>query len=286
MRSPGWRHPGSGISFVPIFGEKRLRWMPKWRPQWVGRSAGGSRISRRYAFYASRRAAELFRGGSPFRRNAGDRQQAHLVAGIPIANAVGQPHDAPPLHHGSRAALVRAFGLSKSSIRPSRTPPRFPGTRRRCGSHRREVDPGLVAFKLAPYRRVFCVAPGYLARYATPAIPEELSQHNCLIGRGATLNASWPIRRGDTIESVRVSGNFVANNGEVVRDAALAGLGIAMTARWLVEEDLRARRLVEVLNDYAPSNRAIYAVLPRQGSLSPKVRAFVDFLNACCHDIH
>ena len=149
-----------------------------------------------------------------------------------------------------------------------------------------EIDLGLVAFRLAPYRRVFCASPAYLAQYGTPEVPEDLTKHNCLIGRGAILNSSWPVLRGEVVEQVRVRGNFTANNGEVLRDAALADLGIMMTARWQVEEDLRDKRLVEVLQDYAPRNRAIYAVLPRQGSLAPKVRAFVDFLKVCCGDLH
>lgn len=148
------------------------------------------------------------------------------------------------------------------------------------------VDPGLVAFKLAPYRRIFCAAPAYLAEHGNPATPEDLLHHNCLVSRGATLNASWPIRKGDTIEQVRVNGNLVANHGEVIRAMALAGLGIMMTARLHVEDDLRSGRLIEILAGHAPENRAIYAVLPRQGSLSPKVRAFVDFLKAACSDIH
>ena len=71
----------------------------------------------------------------------------------------------------------------------------------------------------------------------------------------------------------------------MLRDAALAGLGIMMTARWQVEDDFRAGRLVDLLPEYVPTNRAIYAVLPRQGTLSPKVRAFVDFLKTCCADL-
>ncbi len=147
------------------------------------------------------------------------------------------------------------------------------------------IQPGLVAFRLAPYRRAICAAPAYLERCGTPRTPEDLGAHNCLVGRGAILNASWPVQRGSELGSVRVAGNFVANNGEVMRDAALAGVGILMTGRWLVKDDFAAGRLVELLVDYAPANRAIYAVLPRQGSLTPKVRAFVDFLKTCCADL-
>lgn len=147
------------------------------------------------------------------------------------------------------------------------------------------VDPGLVAFRLASYRRAICASPAYLERHGTPRVPEDLGAHNCLVGRGATLNASWPVQRNGELGSVRVAGNFLANNGEVLRDAALAGVGILMTARWLVEDDFRAGTLVDLLPEFVPTNRAIYAVLPRQGTLSPKVRAFVDFLKTCCADL-
>jgi DNA-binding transcriptional LysR family regulator len=105
------------------------------------------------------------------------------------------------------------------------------------------------------------------------------------VSRGAILNASWPVQRGKELGTVRVGGNFVTNNGDVICDAALAGLGITMTARWIIEDELASGRLVEVLAGYAPTNRAVYAVLPRQGPLTPKIRAFVDFLKTCCADL-
>lgn len=147
------------------------------------------------------------------------------------------------------------------------------------------VDPGFVAFRLAPYRRVFCAAPSYLAERGTPQTPDDLAFHNCLISRGATLNATWPVLRDGRVVPIRVSGTLVSNHGAVVRDAAIGGIGVLMTAHWLVADDLAAGRLVEVLHGYVPENRAIYAVLPRQGALLPRVRAFVDFLRECCADI-
>lgn len=143
------------------------------------------------------------------------------------------------------------------------------------------IDPGLVAFKLAPYSRVFCASPAYLAAHGTPTSPDDLVRHNCLITRGATLNATWPIVRDGQIVHQRVTGNLIANNGDIVRDAALDGLGITMCAQWMVADHLRTGRLVEVLHGFAPSNRAVYAVLPRQGALLPKFRAFLDFLKEC-----
>jgi DNA-binding transcriptional LysR family regulator len=142
-----------------------------------------------------------------------------------------------------------------------------------------------VAFKLAPYTRVFCASAQYLEEHGTPSMPDDLANHNCLISRGATLNSTWPVNRDGTVLQLRVSGNMVANNGMIVREAAIDGRGILMTAKWIVEDDLKQGRLVEVLRGYAPQNRAVYAVLPRQGALLPKVRAYVDFLRECCKGV-
>ena len=146
------------------------------------------------------------------------------------------------------------------------------------------IDPGLVAFRLAAYDRVFCASPDYLRDHGTPKTPDDLAIHNCLISRGATLNSSWPVKKDGKVVQVRVSGNLVADNGEVIRDAAMSGLGICMTASWLVEEELRAGRLVKVLADYAVQNRAVYAVLAQRGAMTPKLRCFLDFLKQCFAD--
>jgi DNA-binding transcriptional LysR family regulator len=144
------------------------------------------------------------------------------------------------------------------------------------------VDPGFVAFRLAPYARVMCAAPAYLAAHGTPSTPDELVHHNCLITRGASLNATWPMNRDGAVVHMRVSGNLVANNGAVVIHAAVDGRGIVMTPKWMVADELASGRLVEILRGCVPANRAVYAVLPRQGALLPKVRAFVEFLRECC----
>jgi len=146
------------------------------------------------------------------------------------------------------------------------------------------IDPGLVAVRLAPYDRVFCASPDYLRARGVPRTPEDLAGHNCLVSRGATLNSSWPMRKDDRVVQMRVSGNLVADNGEVIRDATLDGLGLCMTARWLVDDDIQAGRLVEVLAPYAVQNRAVYAVLAQRGAMTPKLRCFVDFLRECFPD--
>jgi DNA-binding transcriptional LysR family regulator len=77
---------------------------------------------------------------------------------------------------------------------------------------------------------------------------------------------------------VEISGHLHANNGDVLRTAALAGAGIAFLPSFIVGNDLQASTLVSILADYVPTDAAIHAVYPNSRHLSPKVRAFIDFL--------
>lgn len=143
------------------------------------------------------------------------------------------------------------------------------------------VEPGLVAVRLAPNRRVFCAGPAYLRAQGVPQKPPDLLNHNCLVVRSRAPRDSWPVQQGDHIGHVQVTGNLMADNGEVIRDAACAELGIAMLPLWLIEDDLRAGRLIEILADHEVRNASIFAVLPQSGYLSPKIRCFIEFLKDC-----
>lgn len=144
-------------------------------------------------------------------------------------------------------------------------------------------DSTLVARRLAPNRRVLCASPAYLAQHGTPSLPEDLAQHECLLlfGSGGRQDM-WRLRDpdgGDDIR-VRVQGRCESNYGELLRDAAVAGLGIAMHSTWHVADDLRGGRLRIVLPRHRPHDTAIHAVMPQRRMVPPRVRAFVDFLAA------
>jgi molybdate transport repressor ModE-like protein len=139
-------------------------------------------------------------------------------------------------------------------------------------------DSSLVARKLAPARRVVCASPAYWADRGVPAHPRELAGHNCLIYTYLPAQNDWRFRGPGGAVTVRVAGNLKANNGDVLREAALAGLGVCLVPTFLVGGDLRAGRLQTVLDDFADDSLAIYAVYPHRRHLSAKVRAFVDFL--------
>lgn len=139
-------------------------------------------------------------------------------------------------------------------------------------------DPSLVARPLAVNRRIICAAPSYLEAYGTPQTPEELSNHNCL--RLYTVSAfnDWEFEGPEGTCVPYVSGNFETNSADALYHATLAGLGIARLSTYIIGPDLKAGRLVRLLHNYVHEKASILAVYPHRRHLSPKVRAFIDFL--------
>jgi DNA-binding transcriptional LysR family regulator len=138
-------------------------------------------------------------------------------------------------------------------------------------------DSSLVARKLAPVRMAIVASPDYLARRGEPASPEELAGHDCLL----YTSDQWQLTGLDgKPRPVHVRGRLRANNGDALRAAALAGLGLALLPTFIVGRDLQDGTLVPVLCNHIPCQSTLYAVYPEVRQLSPKVRAFVDFLAA------
>ena len=140
------------------------------------------------------------------------------------------------------------------------------------------ADSSLAARKLAPNRRVVCASPQYLERHGHPRSPEDLSQHNCLIA--GDFAASWAYKDpAGKAGSVRISGRYVCDNWEVLREWALAGLGVALKSTWDVRRHLEDGSLVSLLPGYTfDTDVAIYAVYPHRRHLPAKTRAFIEFL--------
>jgi DNA-binding transcriptional LysR family regulator len=141
-------------------------------------------------------------------------------------------------------------------------------------------DSSLVARKLAVNQRVLCASPEYLRRHGTPRTPQDLVDHECVLLVGSQGRQDvWRFGDGAGGEiAVRVRGRMETNYGEIVRDAVVAGMGIAAHSDWHVVRDLREGRLVQVLPDYPIAESGIYAVMPQRRLVPPRVRAFVDFL--------
>ena len=140
-------------------------------------------------------------------------------------------------------------------------------------------DSSLIARKLAPIRRVVCASPAYLKARGTPLEPDDLKQHDCLCNSNIAVQHEWRFAAADgKIWPVDVHGRLSANNGDALRIAALKGLGRANLPTFIVGADLQAGTLVTVLDEFGVQDLAMSAVYPPGRHLSPKVRAFVDFL--------
>jgi DNA-binding transcriptional LysR family regulator len=143
------------------------------------------------------------------------------------------------------------------------------------------ADKLVVTHQLTSADRQLCASPSYLARSGTPSVPNDLSKHDCLTYRRAAEPATWTFRKGRTEQSVNVSGSLQANSGEILRGAAVAGLGLVLLPDWMVARDLAAGRLRRCIEDYEafpPLYRApIYAV-HRRGEVPAKISVFVAHL--------
>jgi DNA-binding transcriptional LysR family regulator len=143
----------------------------------------------------------------------------------------------------------------------------------------RLTDSGLVARKLAPLRRIVCASPAYLATRGVPQTPGDLAGHDCLSYSNMAVSDEWSFVGSDGKPmAVAVRGRLRVNNGDTLRIAALKGLGLVTQPTFIVGADLQAGTLVGVLTEYVAQDGAVYAVYPHARHLSPKVRAFVDFL--------
>jgi DNA-binding transcriptional LysR family regulator len=144
-----------------------------------------------------------------------------------------------------------------------------------------DLDPGLVALKLASNTRVYCAAPAYLDRAGRPSSAADLLSHNCLVVRGVPQSARWPVRndRGD-VEHVTVSGSFISDNGDMLRQMLLEGLGIGHLARFMVHDHIKSGDLVELFPDSRVIASNIYAVYPERRNMPLKTRAFLDHLKS------
>lgn len=145
-------------------------------------------------------------------------------------------------------------------------------------------ESSLIARPLARCRLSICASPTYIERYGLPRLPGELADHRCLYYSNDLRKGDWVMHRNDETEHVRVRGPICANNGDILRYAALQGLGIVSLPAFFVEQDIRGGRLREILPEWSPGALNINVLYPSRSHLTAKVRVFVDFLMKVFHE--
>ena len=136
-------------------------------------------------------------------------------------------------------------------------------------------DSTLIARRIASIPRVYCASPDYLALRGTPQKPEDLADHDCLpYGHGRQVQ--WRFK--GKLQALNVSGRMRVNNGDLLRDTAIAGLGVTYLPTFIVGDALKDGRLVTVLDEFAPEALTLSAVYPQHRQSSRPVQALVEFL--------
>jgi len=138
-------------------------------------------------------------------------------------------------------------------------------------------DSSLVAYRLGGTQLTLFASPGYLERRGRPTRPEELAEHDCLV-YGLSSSATWTFQVPGRPAQVHVQGRLAADSYLLLREAAVAGLGIARLPAFLALEPGRRGALEEVLADLTPPEAPVHAVYPSARHVPRRVRAFVKLL--------
>lgn len=139
-------------------------------------------------------------------------------------------------------------------------------------------DPDIMIRRIMHSRRVLCAAPAYLERWGTPRTFADLEGHNCLGIAGSSKRNSWNSDETEGEARFVAKGNFEGNSTDVVYRAALAGIGIARLPCYMTDKKFQRGELIHVMPEYDPPGTDIAVMFAERRNLSPKIRAFIDFL--------
>jgi DNA-binding transcriptional LysR family regulator len=139
-------------------------------------------------------------------------------------------------------------------------------------------DSSLIARSLGGLSSIVVAAPRYLKNKGPPRTPEDLAKHACLAFGSSATPSLWVLRSGEREKKVRVSARLIVNDFELMREAALAGMGIGLMPAHLCEQALTSGKLKRVLGDWSTAITPLHALYPSARHLSPKVMAFVETL--------
>ncbi|UPK39179.1 LysR family transcriptional regulator [Bradyrhizobium sp. 186] len=141
-----------------------------------------------------------------------------------------------------------------------------------------EPDSNIIVRRIGQMRRVLAAAPSYLVSHGQPEQPADLARHNMLVYNLANDPYSLRLRKGNGAQTVRITPTLESNDGQIIRGAALAGLGILIQPLYIVQSDIAAGRLVPVLMDWELPLLTMNVAYQNRAGLPAKIRVFSDFL--------
>lgn len=143
-----------------------------------------------------------------------------------------------------------------------------------------EPDSNITIRRLAGTRRILVAAPAYLSRHGVPREIDDLHRHKLLIYTHANNPNELRFTRDDAQQTIHVKGLLESNDGQILRAAALDGMGILVQPSYIVYDDIVAGRLVPMLDDWDLPRLTVNLAYPSRKHLSAKVRTFIDFMAA------
>ncbi|MEL6997731.1 MAG: LysR family transcriptional regulator [Pseudomonadota bacterium] len=142
-------------------------------------------------------------------------------------------------------------------------------------------DSSLIARRLAEVRTVICASPDFLKRHGRPETPEDLKDLPFLVYTGSDRGETLPFERADgSAGTVTMRPVLRSNNGDLLCDAAIAGLGLALEPSFIIHRSVEQRTLVPVLTDVTWPSVTIHIIYPQTRHLSARARAFIDYARA------
>jgi DNA-binding transcriptional LysR family regulator len=141
-----------------------------------------------------------------------------------------------------------------------------------------EPDSNIIVRRIGQMRRVLAAAPSYLASHGRPKQPADLAHHNMLIYNLANDPYSLRLRKGSAAQTIRITPTLDSNDGQVIRTAAVAGLGILVQPLYIVQGDIQAGKLKPILMDWELPLLTMNIAYQNRIRLPAKIRVFSDFL--------
>ncbi|WP_281558210.1 LysR family transcriptional regulator [Thalassomonas sp. RHCl1] len=148
------------------------------------------------------------------------------------------------------------------------------------------TDSNLYGFKICEVPRVLCASPSYVSAHSAPEHPRELPAHNGLFYQlSGIVHDTWKFTRDKHIYSAKITGNRVANDGDLVRRWCVAGKGLALKSAIDMSEDLLTQKVVSLMPQYRPTPTELWLICPSKQSITPKVRLLRDLVTDNCQQI-
>ncbi|MEL6458554.1 MAG: LysR family transcriptional regulator [Cyanobacteria bacterium J06621_15] len=145
------------------------------------------------------------------------------------------------------------------------------------------TDSTLIAQRLMQTHYYVCASPDYLERFGTPKIPKDIEQHNCLLFPLPGFNTRWIFKyKKENIQEILIQGNTIISNAIALQQCAINGMGLALLADWLIDDNIGNGELVKLFPDYQVTatdfNTAAWLIYPGRAYIPLKVRVFVEEL--------